>query len=115
MLKVWVAQNSERYVYLVKPTNWMQKLADRFCIFPIGIPIESSKGPADEQNQKNKNCSELLMTNGMIIDRVPFCLFSLVFLKTDNAIAWVNLRSSISSISILYEDLGMQLIIENVR
>ena len=53
-----------------------------FGLFPIEIPIEVGKmlGRAFQTcNLKNKNCSELLLTKGMGLDRAPFSFFTLIF------------------------------------
>ena len=53
-----------------------------FGHFPIEIPIEVEKmlGRAFQTcNLKNKNCSELLLTKGMGLDRAPFNFFTLIF------------------------------------
>ena len=53
-----------------------------FGHFPIEIPIEVEKmlGRAFQTcNLKNKNCSELLLTKGMGLDRAPFNFLTLIF------------------------------------
>ena len=53
-----------------------------FGHFPIEIPIEVEKmlGRAFQTcNLKNKNCSELLLANGMGLDRAPFNFLTLIF------------------------------------
>ena len=55
-----------------------------FGHFPIEIPIEVGKmlGRAFQTcNLKNKNCSELLRTKGMGLDRAPVEFQKLGFLK----------------------------------
>ena len=40
-------------------------------------------------NFKNKNCSELLLTNGMGLDGAPVKFFTLVFLRPPNAVQYL--------------------------
>ena len=59
-----------------------------FGHFPIEIPIEVEKmlGRAFQTcNLKNKNCSELLRTKGMGLDRAPSNFLTLVFLDPPTA------------------------------
>ena len=59
-----------------------------FCHFPIKIPIKTETsygGGAFQMNlSKNKNCSELLLTKGMGLDRAPVEFQKLGFLKPPN-------------------------------